>query len=177
MGDDPESLPPAISLKDLAEYHADVVSSLRNYFGGATHLYSRFIGYSSAEISNELALRLQETDLRSALAVMARIEAMFRIDYECRCQKRLKDNVSRAFRELRKSRHKRVRLDEDIFEVWLSHSFVERWIIGELRGAFKFRHWLAHGRYWVPKLGKKYDFTGIYLLAEMVLYAFPLIYT
>ena len=37
----------------------------------------------------------------------------------------------------------------------------------DLKGAFKFRHWLAHGRYWDPNLGrKKYDFQSLYALAE-----------
>jgi len=47
-------------------------------------------------------------------------------------------------------------------------------MIGELRGAFKFRHWLAHGSYWPPKLGRRYDFTFVYSLADDVLNAFPL---
>jgi len=35
----------------------------------------------------------------------------------------------------------------------------------ELKLAFKFRHWIAHGRYWKPKIGKKYDFNEIFKLA------------
>ena len=47
-------------------------------------------------------------------------------------------------------------------------------LIGDLRGAFRFRHWLAHGRYWNPKLGQKYDFVSVYSLAANVLGDFPL---
>ena len=39
-------------------------------------------------------------------------------------------------------------------------------LIGDVRGAFKFRHWVAHGRYWVAKLGRKYDFAYVHLLAS-----------
>ena len=31
--------------------------------------------------------------------------------------------------------------------------------------AFKYRHWLAHGRYWEPKLGRIYDYYSLYDLA------------
>jgi len=39
-------------------------------------------------------------------------------------------------------------------------------LINALQGAFKYRHWLAHGRYWVPKYGQKYDFDSVYVLAR-----------
>lgn len=32
---------------------------------------------------------------------------------------------------------------------------------------------LAHGRYWTPKLGRKYDFDQIYALAESIHQRFP----
>jgi hypothetical protein len=47
-------------------------------------------------------------------------------------------------------------------------------LIGELRSAFKFRNWLAHGRYWTPKLGRNYDFESLYLLADAVFSPLPL---
>jgi hypothetical protein len=102
------------------------------------------------------------------------LEAAFRVDYECRCQRKMKDDLSRAFRAIYRSRKTSVSLDEDIFEAWGQNSTESRQLIGELRGAFKFRHWLAHGRYWKPKLGRKYDFSYVYLLAENVLHALPL---
>ena len=61
-----------------------------------------------------------------------------------------------------------MRLDEDIFETWRQKQTSSRGLIGDLRGAFKFRHWIAHGRYWEPKLGRKYDFDSVYDLADIV---------
>lgn len=51
-----------------------------------------------------------------------------------------------------------------------SHSFDEvhpqyKGFISELITAFKYRHWLAHGRYWEPKLGRIYDYYSLYDLA------------
>jgi hypothetical protein len=163
------------AMVEIAEYHADVVSSLKLYFSAASPSFSRrFYGRSLNEVSGELVRRLEETDMRSAFFVLTSLEAAFRTDYEYRCRKKMKDNLSRAFRAIHKSRGTRVSLDEDIFQAWRENSTAPRLLIGDLRGAFNFRHWFAHGRYWEPRLGRKYDFNFIYSLADTVLSAFPL---
>ena len=153
----------------IAEYHNDVIASLELYFTDRSpDFVTRFSGYSREDLRSELSSRLEETDLRSALEILTRLEAAFRIDFEYRCQKKLKDVLSRAFRGVRKHRRTAVRLDEDIFETWKQNHADSRKLIGELRGAFRFRDWLAHGRYWEPKLGRKYDFDYLYGLADNV---------
>jgi hypothetical protein len=111
-------------------------------------------------------MRVKETELRSSLAVLASLEAAFRIDYLRRSQKRRKGALSRAFREIYRKKGERASLEEDIFGTWLRNSDVPRWVIGRLRGAFRFRHWLAHGRYWEPN--QQYDFNSVFMLAETV---------
>ena len=41
-------------------------------------------------------------------------------------------------------------------------------LISDTRSAFGYRDWLAHGRNWVPKLGRHYDFASVYNLARDV---------
>ena len=162
------------TIVEVAEYHNDVVASLR-YFSKTSPSFvsTRYFGRPLADL---LADRIEETDLRSAFFVLAALEAAFRIDYLYRCQKKMKDDLSRAFRVIYKNREGNADLDEDIFEIWKEKSSIPGpRLIGELRGAFKFRHYLAHGRYWEPKLGRKYDFNFIYSLADDVLKAFPLL--
>jgi hypothetical protein len=96
------------------------------------------------------------------------------VDYRYRCENRLKDPLSRAFRDKYKRRQERVSLEEELFDAWSEHEPGAHALIGDLRGAFRFRHWLAHGCYWVPKLGRKYDFDHLYRLADAVFSAFPL---
>jgi len=161
-------MPPSLRLPNTTN---DVLSSLRLYFGQTPASFgARFVGRHLDEV---LASRVEETDLRSSLAILTRIEAAFRVDYERRCQERMRDALSRAFRDIYKSRKAKVSLEDDIFEAWREISPGTRQLIGELRGAFKFRHWLAHGRFWEPKLGRKYDFNFLYSLADDVLNAFP----
>ena len=168
----------ALSITAVAEYHRDAESSLRLYFTSANpHFVVRFAGYVPAEVQKELADKLSETDMRSALAILTRIEAAFRIDYQQRCRKKETDGVSIAFRRLQKGYGKdywRVPLEQKIFETWRTvHPGTSR-LIGELKGAFQFRHWLAHGRYFQPKLAQKYDYQGLYVLAINVLTQLPL---
>jgi len=163
----------------IAEYHNDVEASLRLYFREvAPEFTARFPGSRYDEVraawNKVLAARLEETDQRSAFFILASLERAFRDDYERRCKRRMKDDLSRAFRAMYKYRKARVSLEEDIFEAWREHSSGSRPLIGELRGAFNFRHWLAHGRYGEPNLGRKYDFDSVYDLAAGVLNAFPL---
>jgi len=157
-----------LSLQDIQKYHEDAVSSLRYYFTEAPSSFARFFDSTPQELTGELKQRIKETDLRSILVTLATLEAGFRIDYEVRCSKRLKDNLSRALRKLYKARQERVSLDEDIFEAWKTHVAESKTLISDLRTAFRLRHWLAHGRYWQPKLGKVFDFDAIYDLAVAV---------
>jgi hypothetical protein len=46
--------------------------------------------------------------------------------------------------------------------------------IGDLCSAFRFRNWLALGRYWKPKFGREYDFNMVFTPADNTLRSFPL---
>jgi hypothetical protein len=162
------------TILEVAEYRNDVVASLK-YFSktSPSFISTRYFG---RPLDDVLAARIEETDLRSAFFVLAALEAAFRVDYLYRCQRKMKDDVSRAFRVIYRDRDQNARLDEDIFETWKENSSAPGpRLIGELRGAFNFRHYLAHGRYWEPKLGRKYDFNFVYSLADNVLNTFPLV--
>lgn len=165
-----------VDVSELAIHHTDVESSLRNYFStGAPSYTTRFTGYAPSEVVEELETRLSELDMSSSLTVLTAVEAIFRIDYLKRCYQRKKDSLSRAFRELHKRKQTSVNLEEEIFDLWKEHTIGANQLIGDLKGAFKYRHWLAHGRYWTPKLGKKYDFVSLYTLATDALSNLPLL--
>jgi len=38
-------------------------------------------------------------------------------------------------------------------------------IISEYISVLNYRHWLAHGRYWVPKLGRNFDLMTVTTIA------------
>ena len=101
------------------------------------------------------------------------MEAAFRIDYLQRCYRRGKDPVSRAFRNIYRTKQQHASLEDEIFEAWAKNASGTSSIIGDLRSVFRFRHWLAHGRYWTPKLGRRYGFSDVFSLADLALRSFP----
>jgi hypothetical protein len=132
------------SLSEIAEYHNNVVDSLKLFFSTLTARTDlRYVGSSSAEIDVILSKRLEETELRSALAVLSSVEAALRIDYLLRSTRRKKDPLSRDFRSLYKINKERVALSEDILGLWIKHHPELRSLIGQLRSALHFRHWLG----------------------------------
>jgi hypothetical protein len=163
-----------LGLSEVAAHHQDLESSLTLYFSTHSPSYlSRFIGYTGNEVYDELGARLEEADLTSSMTVLASVEAAFRIDYLQRCYRREKAPLSRSFRDIYKAKHQYASLEDEIFEVWVDNSSGTRSIIGNLRSVFRFRHWLAHGRYWTPKLGRRYSFNDVFALADLTLRSFP----
>lgn len=166
-------MPDLQSLSDIAEYHRDAESSLKLLFSRANPDFAvRFATYLSAEIDGELVERISETDLRSSLVTLARIEVAIRSDYRARSKAKWSDNVSIAFRKIHKKYQERARLD-DILNVWSVNLLPQdRIVISQLKGFFKFRHWLAHGR--ETNFAPVHAFQDVYLLANAVVTKLPL---
>ena len=167
-------MPSLVPLADISGYHADAEASLRLYYSlqHSTH-QARFTGYFPSEVAAELIERLDETEMRSALVILARIEAAFRVDYKVRATSKRADPVSVGFRRLHATKSDRARLEDEILEVWRQNlEPADRAVISQLRGMLKYRHWLAHGRYWQP--GVQHTFQDVYLLAYIILSGFDL---
>src|SRR5258708_34677092 len=88
-------------------------------------------------------------------ALIATAEAILRLDFNRRTAGRLKDPLARRFRLARAARGDKIRLDEDIL-VNISQAFGMKLVVGDFRGVLNLRHWLAHGRDWNPKIGRRY---------------------
>jgi hypothetical protein len=165
-----------LELAEAAQHHNDAEDALSLFFSSVSPSFSiRFAGYRSTEVLLELNERVAELDRNTTMNLLAAVEAAFRIDYLQRCYQKKKDQISRQFQEVYKNKEARAGLEEDIFEIWKNNTVGSAKLIGELRGAFNFRHWMAHGRYWVPKLGRKYDYILVYPLALAAFASFPLI--
>ena len=162
-----------LELDEIGRHYLDVEASIRSYFDFRNVRSAvRFADYTSEEILLEMNSILEEQDRAASMNLLAALEAAFRVDFLQRCYKRRKDPVSRVFRELHARKGMYVSLEDDIFQVWKQKSSVPSSVISHLKSVFKYRHWLAHGRYWVPKFGR-YDYHDIYTLAEAIFDAFP----
>jgi len=109
------------------------------------------------EIDSAITKMSLELDQEVVLLLTASFEAEFQADFHDRVSRKRKDRVSREFRRIlgdqrgRRQGAKRVAFKQ-ILEVWGKHEGHVR-AIGNLKQLIQFRHWLAHGRYWVQKSG------------------------
>lgn len=162
-----------LSIEDIAYYKQDLEKAIRLYYKNYNE-YEKFYTYSLENLDEEKALRLQELELNTIFMLLSSIEALFRIDFNIRVNKKFKDELSKEFRNIYKSKQNRVSLEEDILNIWQIYFRELKFIISEYKNALHYRHWLAHGRYWEPKLGRKYDFDSVYILANSIINNLPL---
>ncbi|WP_367345995.1 hypothetical protein [Stenotrophomonas bentonitica] len=153
---------PVIANPDVPNYsqvvghHAMAQDAIGLLFSRVNPDYSD-VPLDSVESRRKLALKDQE--LRDMMALLAFLEACFRLDYANRKRLKLKDGLSTSLIKLFNRKHNKARLMEDIIkgwqqEGWLSHSQYDR-----ISSAFKLRHWIAHGQYWSPTKIKPHDFS------------------
>ena len=151
-------------LENVALHHLDASTALIDFFSGnSPDLQVRYAGAVLADVRQA---SLSELDFRSSLAVLSSVEATVRIDYLRRVYARKKDPLSLAMRSIYKEKENTARLEEDLLHTWRNDGSISTELTGALIGAFKYRHWLAHGRYWKPKLGRKYDYITVYGISE-----------
>lgn len=168
--------PRSAEINDVANWHEDTSNSLRLFYSERNpEFVHRFAFSSPEEVRDEEYARLQETQQLAALGMVSAIEAALRRDFILRCIKGQSDDLSLHFKTLYRDKGLKVSLEEDILGGWKLHSSIQSHEIGQIKGVFKFRHWLAHGRYWVPSLGRNYDFQSVYAIASVVLNSFPLL--
>ncbi len=78
-------------------------------------------------------------------------EALLRSDFYKKVYNKEKSELAKIFRDIYKEKENRVSLESDIIENWkicTGKSDFSKFLI-----SLKYRHWLAHGRYWTPKYG------------------------
>lgn len=162
-------------ISQIEVYHTDLTEATKEYFRPRTgEVSKRFLGYTISELNTERDERLAELDRTSSLSILSAIEAAFRIDYLQRCYQKKKDALSRVFHKIHKRKGSKASLEDDILSAWKQTYSVPNEVLVYIKRALKYRHWLAHGRYWEPKLGRaKYDYQSVCQLAQIVFNSFP----
>lgn len=154
------------NLDQIAKHHIATEAALREYFSTTSpSFWSRYLAPKLSDVANDLAFSVDELDRSSAFNVMAAIEAALRTDYLTRAYEKKKDELSRVFRDLHNERGSRVSLEDDILAAWRDYGAMSASLKSALVSALNYRHWLAHGRYWEPKLGRKYDYFTVFGIA------------
>jgi len=125
----------------------------------------RFIGMTRDDVDDFFGLHRNELDFVTMLDLMSAAEAAIQIDYRDRVSNRYRDAVSRCFRNINKrlsgtTKAGRPDLENDLLDVWTANCPKTKAPAREFKGALKLRHWLAHGRYWNPRLGRQQYTSG-----------------
>ena len=157
------------TLDQIAAHHAVLEDTIRLYHSPANPSFPALFQFDTPdEVRAKRDATLQEARAASAMTLLASIEASFRVDYLQRNYAKKKDDLSRGFRVLYGQKQGKASLSDDILQGWRDHAGIAPKLVGEIRAAFRYRDWLAHGRYWVAKLGRQYDFETIYDLGRTI---------
>lgn len=122
----------------------------------------RYVGKTVDDLNALFAGQVSELEMLTMLGMLAATEGRLQSDFLARIDQRLKDKVSRTFQNAKKRRvdgHERVDLVDDILDTWRDHGpgTAARNAVVHFKAALNLRHWLAHGRYWVARLGRDYS--------------------
>ncbi len=165
------------SIDAVLEWHQTATRALRNQLAlervdvAGPSESSAFFGLTAPAVDEFFA----ELDLLTMLDLLSATEAALRVDFWDRVHHRLKDEVSRGFRELARLYDDRIALDEHLMSEWLKARPGAKSSVADFRGAMKLRNWLAHGRYWTPKLAQQtYTPADVYDICDAVLRAVDL---
>ena len=163
------------SLADIADHHATLKASIVLYHSRKNPSFEElFASRTPLEIRTRREETLYEASMACTLTLLAWIEGSFHSDYRYRVRTRKKDSLSRAFYDLYRQKRLKVSFTDNILQLWKVSSNIQNHVIGEIRAAFKYRHWLAHGRHWYTELHRQYDFETVYDLANIIDSLFPL---
>ena len=133
----------------------------------------KYIGYSQKDVDYYLSDHLREAEYDACLTLLGAIEAALRLDLDYRHRHRLKDQKSKEVRQMLKGISRgdfvyRIPITK-IIDLLNSDQSVPNRIVNSLKNTFKYRHWLAHGRYWQLQIGiHKPSFLDIYQLAQTI---------
>lgn len=101
------------------------------------------------------------------LDLVSATEAFLRVDFYTKINQKNKSEIGRIFREVHKKKGVKISLEADIIDAWKKTTGNR--LFSEFSGLLKYRHWLAHGRYWTPKLARIYSFDITYAISENII--------
>ena len=129
----------------------------------------KFIGMTFTELETYFEDYEHELDLITSFNLLSAAEATLRIDFNERVYNREKDDLSRIYRDLYKTKGNKISLEDDIIQNWKEKYPQFNKFFSDFIGALGLRHWLAHGRYWIPKLGRNYDAYTVYTIVDSII--------
>jgi len=168
-----------LTLNEIVRYYSlskeSLIFLMNRILTGKSDILSEFIGYTEDELKEEFKRLQCEVEKCAVFNILTTLEAEFRMDFFIRVKRKYKCSISKKFRDIykqyeKKHKENRIPLKEEILRVWKEEFPKLKSIIDPYIEALNYRHWLAHGRWWKPKVryDEKYDFDTVYRLAQSI---------
>ncbi|MFD1256158.1 hypothetical protein ACFQ3S_05075 [Mucilaginibacter terrae] len=156
------------SLDEIINWYDDQLTALQSFrysiinaivLNESLFLKSRekFIDLSIDEINKYFNVSEIELEHLVCFDLISATEGIVRFDYFEKCYDKNKSLVGRYFRDIHKIKGKKVSLEGDILNTW--KNVTSDLCFSDFIGLLNYRHWLAHGRYWNPKFGRREPYT------------------
>jgi len=130
----------------------------------------RYRDQSLEELRAEFASSRKHLQYAAMLHLLTTTEALLRMAFQDLSKRKTKPAIFREFRKLNRERGEKIRLEEDILNTWIDVYPETARPIREFKGVVPLRDWLAHGRYWNPKIGRPiYEVRDVFDIASGML--------
>jgi len=171
-----------LKLKEIVNHYKDCENSLGFYFSEKNpeiqNILNQYVTDPLVDIKGGIKFlkndRIKELERSSSLVLLTAIEAWFMMDVKNRQKANLTDNLSNELINYITAK-RFILLNDRFLDIWKKHHPSLTSLIGQLKDRFKYRHWLAHGR-WFPAKTQKHEYSfekDISVLAKEVLTNFP----
>ena len=126
------------------------------------------MGYTGAELRAAWRALVGQLRESTCLELIVECEARLRLDYYSKAKGKPTNDLCRTFRDLYQRRQLKVNLEQDIIEAWKKLGPGPPHHFSDFKGAMKYRHWMAHGRYFKETFGRTYDVDDVYVIVTRV---------
>jgi len=138
-----------------------------------------FLGFNFSEIQEYFDNQLSELEIITNFNLIASSEALLRRDFYLRIKQRKKDEISKEFKKIRKKQESRISLEDNLLKIWMLFIPEIKKYIDDYKKLLKYRHWLAHGRYWLLEsrtTNRKYSIEEVVAIISILLDSMDIIY-
>jgi hypothetical protein len=130
----------------------------------------RYRDESLDDLREQFASARRHLQYAAMLHLLTTTEALLRLAFEDISKRKTKSVIFRRFRKIGRERGGKIRLEEDILNTWSEVYPETARSIREFKGVVPLRDWLAHGRYWNPKIGRPiYEVRDVFDIASEML--------
>jgi len=133
----------------------------------------KFFGLSIDDLDGYFLDSEKELDHLISFDIISSTEALLRIDFLKKVYNKDKSDLAREFRLIYKQKANKISLEDDIIETWKRIETSKKKYLSDFLGLLNYRQWIAHGRYWTPKLGVQYNANASYDISEKIFELVP----